>query len=101
MFRLVLDEGDALPARDQTHLAEALEAAKDFGERLDVEVVGEVLHEENLVRGQVLVGDDGGGAGPGGLEPGAARRLGRSAGEIGRGSRGAGDWALETLLLLG
>lgn len=66
---LVLDESDALAAGDEADLAEPLEAPEDARERLDVVVVGQVLHEQDLVRRQVLVGHDGGVAGRG------ARRL--------------------------
>lgn len=37
---LVLDEGDALAAGHEAHLAETFEAAEDGGEGLDVVVVG-------------------------------------------------------------
>lgn len=48
---LVLDKCDALAAGDQTDFAEALEAAEDARERLDVVVVvRQVLHEQDLVR---------------------------------------------------
>lgn len=59
MLGLVLDEGDAATPRNETHLAEALEAPKEGSERVHIVVVGQVLHEQDLVRRQVLVGYDG------------------------------------------
>lgn len=96
---LVLDEGDALAAGHEAHLAEALEAAEDGGERVDVVVVGQVLHEQDLVRRQVLVRHDGvGRRAARRLKPGAARRL-RRAVRVRGGDGRAG--ALEPLLLFG
>ena len=72
---LVLDESNTAAARDHTNLAEALEAAKDARERLLVVIVRQVLHEQNPVGRQVLVGYDGGGAGSRGLETGTTSVL--------------------------
>lgn len=90
---VVLHKRNAPPSRHQPDLAEALEPSEHAGKSLHVGVVGEVLHEENLVRGEVLVGHDGGGGRARGLETGASLGLGRASGSlIGRGP-------LETLLL--
>lgn len=99
LLGFVLDEGDPLPAGHQTHLAETVEAAENLRKRIHGEVVGEVLNEENLVRRQVLVGNNRGGGRSGGLESSAARGLRGSGGEVWGCSGSTGDWPLETLLL--
>ncbi len=42
LLGVVLDEGDALAAGHQTDLAEAVDAAEDVGQGVDVAVVGQV-----------------------------------------------------------
>lgn len=68
---LVLDERNPLAARHQPHLAEAFEAAEDGGKGIRVDVVGQVSQEQDLVRREVFVGDDGGSGRSGGLESSA------------------------------
>lgn len=67
-FVLVLDECNSPTTRHHTDLAEALETAKEVCESDSIAVVGKVLYEENLVWGEVLVGDDSGRGGTSWLE---------------------------------
>lgn len=73
---LVFDEGDALAAGHQADFLEALEAAEEGGEAVDVVLVRQVAHEEDLVGRQILVRHDGGAGRVGGFEAGAARGFG-------------------------
>lgn len=85
---LVLDESNTLPARNQSDFLESFEPAKDRAETLLGGIVGQFPQEENLVRGQVLVWDDGGGGTGCWLQAGAlcslgwACRLGGSGGAL-------------------
>lgn len=89
---LVLDKGNPLATRHQTHLLEALEAAKHGREALLVGGVGQVTQEENLVGREILVGDDSRGGTAGGLETGAFGGFG------GASSVGGARGSLELLL---
>lgn len=90
---LVLHERNSSSSRHQTYFAEALETAKDVGKSLDIAVVGKVLDEKNLVRGEILVRYHSGGRRASGLEASASCCLRRT-------SRLVATWsgALEALL---
>lgn len=94
LLRLVLDERYPLAPRDRPRLPEPLEAPEDGDQRVHVVALGQVLHEENLVRREVLVGDHGGGGGVRGFEARAAGWLRGAGGYI------LGRTGLEALLLL-
>ena len=93
-FVLVLHERNSPTTRHHTDLAEALETTEEICESDSIAVVGKILDEENLVGGQVLVGDDSGGGGTGWFETSASCCLRWTAGLL-----AAWRGALEALLL--
>lgn len=99
LLGLVFDEGNATPSRYQPYLAEPLEARKDITNSVGIVVIGQVLHEERLVRRQVLVWHHRRRRCMRRPQARAAGGLGGSAGQIGR---CAGDASsLEPLLFFG
>ena len=76
-LRLILHERYALPSRYQPHLLEAIEPLEKYRKTLNAVLVRQVLHKQNLVRRQVLLGYDSPSGGIRGLESSAAGRLDR------------------------
>lgn len=93
---LVLDERNPFPSRDQPHFSETFETAEDGRERLRIDIVGQISNEEDLVRREILVWNDGRRSSTGGFETSATSGFRRSA-TVGLLSS---SWSFEFLLCL-
>jgi hypothetical protein len=75
---LVLDKGDTAAARNHSDFAEAFESTKYGRQSFDIVVIGQVLHEQDLVWWEILVGHNGSSGRSGGLEARTTSCLRRS-----------------------
>lgn len=97
-FSLILDESNSPSSRHQPDFPKALESAKDSRQSIDVVFLRQILDEQDLVRRQVFVRNNGGSTGIRRFETRASGGLRRTS--INIWCNTARSSALESLLLL-